>query len=112
MKESCSPFVRKAGISWPFYFECLGLPRRRKGRFCVNEKFKLTDLKKLKKRQKIKPVVPDITISPEDIVVENEVTEDYYEPKVNYFHLQSLTPLPPKSLIGPLERVHNNVLHR
>ena len=48
VKTSCGPFITKARIPWPFYFECLNLPRKKRGRFCIDEKFTIADLEKIK----------------------------------------------------------------
>ena len=48
VKKSCGSFMEKARLSWPFYFDCIGLPRRRRGWFCISHKFKASDLEKLR----------------------------------------------------------------
>ncbi|XP_063676525.1 frizzled-8-like [Bolinopsis microptera] len=75
VKTSCGPFIKKARIPWPFYFECLDLPRKKRGRFCIDEKFTLADLEKIKppkppvqqveqeEEKKTDPVVEDRDLS-------------------------------------------------
>ena len=48
VKASCDPFIKKARIRWPFYFDCINLPRKKRGRFCIDEKFTVADLEKIK----------------------------------------------------------------
>ena len=63
VKQSCIPFINKAKIPWPFYFECVNLPRKKRGRFCINQRFKISDLEKI--RAKIPPKIS--TAKPDDV---------------------------------------------
>ena len=88
VKESCMPFVKKARIAWPFYFDCLGLPRRKRGRFCINEKFEPADLEKIR--------TPDPPDRDNDVEEDAVTTQSVYftDPQIKNFGLELVTTPP------------------
>ena len=96
VKQSCTPFIDKAKIPWPFYFDCLNLPRRKRGRFCINEKFKPSDIDMIRVKRPEPPKAK--TVYPKEVDGENSTTlwngvftED---PEVKNFGLELVTTPP------------------